>query len=165
MPASSTKSKSGTYDTLDTYYENREFNKQDMFKTMDLISTHLEAYQRHFLYDRSKTLIKRNTTISYYDITNYFFETKLEDDIALLRQQQRVSPQSDRSDGTLHGRGTELLYFQINPESDNENKHVIAMENDHQGFQGIRNSSMSQMPAAIRAISVFSIRSASVTSS
>jgi transposase len=121
------KSKSGTYDTLDTYYEKPKFKEQDMFKTMDLISTHLEAYQRH-LYDKSKSLIQRNTTILYYDITNYFFETKLEDDMRRYGNSKEHRPNPIVQMGLFMDGDGIPLYFQINPGSDNENKHVIAME-------------------------------------
>jgi len=121
------KSKSGTYDTLETYYEKPEFKEQDMFKTMDLISAHLEAFQRH-LYEQSKTLVKRNTTILYYDITNYFFETKLEDDMRRYGNSKEHRPNPIVQMGLFMDGDGIPLYFQINPGSDNENRHVIAME-------------------------------------
>ena len=52
---------------------------QDDDPTMDLMKDHYDEYIS-YLYEKSCSIIKRNTSVCYYDCTNYYFETECEDE-------------------------------------------------------------------------------------
>lgn len=72
-------SKYGTYDKLDTYYEKPEIPYHHMIRFMDVLDEHSSAYIEH-LYHYSNTIVKRDTSVLFYDCTNYFFESETYDD-------------------------------------------------------------------------------------
>lgn len=74
-------SKYGTYDKLDTYYEKPQVECQHMIRFLDILDRNSDKYLKH-LFDNSENIFKRDTSIMYYDCTNYFFETeKLDEEI------------------------------------------------------------------------------------
>lgn len=72
-------SKYGTYDRLDTYYEKPQVEYQHMIRFLDILDEYSEKYLKH-LFDNSENIIKRDTSVMYYDCTNYFFETEKPDE-------------------------------------------------------------------------------------
>ena len=72
-------SKLGTYDNLSYYYERPEFNYIHISRTMDLMYEHYKDYICN-LYEKSNGIVKRDTSVCYYDCTNFYFETESEDD-------------------------------------------------------------------------------------
>ncbi len=125
--------KSILYDTLDTYYEKPEVNstrtlRRDLIFLPQSLSTSLI---RH-----SKTLIRTehdDSLLRYHQL--FFFETKLEDDMRRCGSGKGIAPiRSFRMGLFMDGDG--ILCISVDPGSDNENKHVIAMEKTiNQGFQ------------------------------
>lgn len=72
-------SKYGTYDKLDTYYEKPQVEYQHMIRFLDILDRNSDQYLKH-LFDNSENIVKRDTSIMYYDCTNYFFETEKPDE-------------------------------------------------------------------------------------
>lgn len=72
-------SKYGTYDKLDTYYENPQVEYQHMIRFLDILDRNSDQYLKH-LFDNSENIVKRDTSVMYYDCTNYFFETEKPDE-------------------------------------------------------------------------------------
>ena len=72
-------SKYGTYDKLDTYYEKPQVEYQHMIRFLDILDRNSDQYLKH-LFDNSENIIKRDTSVMYYDCTNYFFETEKPDE-------------------------------------------------------------------------------------
>ena len=72
-------SKYGTYDKLDTYYEKPQVEYQHMIRFLDILDRNSDKYLKH-LFDNSENIVKRDTSIMYYDCTNYFFETEKPDE-------------------------------------------------------------------------------------
>lgn len=72
-------SKYGTYDKLDTYYEKPQVEYQHMIRFLDILDRNSDQYLKH-LFDNSKNIVKRDTSVMYYDCTNYFFETEKPDE-------------------------------------------------------------------------------------
>ena len=71
-------SKLGTYDHLDRYYEAPSFGYQHIMRTLDLLAGNYDAYISH-LYENSQRIVKRDTSVCYFDCTNYYFETESQD--------------------------------------------------------------------------------------
>lgn len=72
-------SKYGTYDKLDTYYEKPQVEYQHMIRFLDILDRNSDKYLKH-LFDNSENTVKRDTSVMYYDCTNYFFETEKPDE-------------------------------------------------------------------------------------
>lgn len=72
-------SKYGTYDKLDTYYEKPQVEYQHMIRFLDILDRNSDKYLK-YLFDNSENIVKRDTSVMYYDCTNYFFETEKPDE-------------------------------------------------------------------------------------
>ena len=72
-------SKLGTYQNLDRYYEQPEFDYVHILRTMDILLEHYEDYISHF-YNASCRIVKRDTSVCFYDCSNYYFEIESDDD-------------------------------------------------------------------------------------
>ena len=72
-------SKYGTYDKLDTYYEKPQVEYQHTIRFLDILDRNSDKYLKH-LFDNSENIVKRDTSVMYYDCTNYFFETEKPDE-------------------------------------------------------------------------------------
>ena len=72
-------SKLGTYDHLEHYYEKPDFDYVHILRTMDILQDHYEDYIS-WLFEKSNSIVKRNTSVCYYDCTNYYFEIESQDE-------------------------------------------------------------------------------------
>lgn len=135
-------SKLGTYDNLSYYYERPEFNYIHISRTMDLMYEHYKDYICN-LYEKSSSIVKRDTSVCYYDCTNFYFETESEDDdyvdeitgetIKGLRKygfskEHRPNPIVQMG-LFMDGRGIPLTMC-INPGSNNEQTSAVPMEKE-----------------------------------
>lgn len=64
---------------LSSLYGNIDFPYHSIPKYMDLLEEHYDDYLS-FLFDSSNTVIKRNTSVCYFDCTNFYFEKEEEDE-------------------------------------------------------------------------------------
>ena len=71
-------SKLGSFEKLNTFYEEPAFDYQHIMRTMDLMYDHYNEYIEH-LFKASEKIIKRNTAVCYYDCTNYYCEAESQD--------------------------------------------------------------------------------------
>ena len=72
-------SKLGTHQHLGNFYEQPQFDYIHILRTMDILEEHYDEYIS-YLFDKSNNIIKRNTSVCYYDCSNYYFEIEAEDD-------------------------------------------------------------------------------------
>ena len=72
-------SKLGTHQNLQRYYEQPKFEYVHILRTMDIMQQHYEEYIAH-LFEASCGMIKRNTSVCFYDCTNYYFEVETDDE-------------------------------------------------------------------------------------
>jgi len=71
-------SKLDTFEKLDTYYEQPSFDYQHILRFMDILKKNYDEYLEH-LFHNSGNIIKRDTSVCYFDCTNYYFEIEYED--------------------------------------------------------------------------------------
>ncbi len=76
------RSKYGTWDRLDTYYEQPDFGYQHILRFMDILVENYNEYLS-WLYEKSKNVVKRDTSVLYYDCTNFYFECEQEDETVI----------------------------------------------------------------------------------
>ena len=72
-------SKLGAHQNLDHYYERPDFDYVHILRTMDIMKEHYDEYISH-LYEKSCSIVKRDTSVCFYDCTNYYFETETDDE-------------------------------------------------------------------------------------
>ena len=71
-------SKLSTYDHMDRYYEQPSFQYQHIHRTLDILAENYDGYLS-WLFEHSNSVVKRNTSVCYFDCTNFYFETEEED--------------------------------------------------------------------------------------
>lgn len=72
-------SKLGTLEHISHYYEKPFISYNHIMRTMDLMAEHYDEYLTH-LFNKSKNIVKRNTSVCYYDCSNYYFEIESPDE-------------------------------------------------------------------------------------
>lgn len=72
-------SKHATWHKLDTYYEQPDFDYQHILRFMDLLEEHYDDYLA-WLFKQSNTIVQRDTSVLYYDCTNFYFESEQPDE-------------------------------------------------------------------------------------
>lgn len=72
-------SKLGAHQSLAHYYEQPDFDYVHILRTMDIMKEHYEEYISH-LYEKSCNIVKRDTSVCFYDCTNYYFEIETDDE-------------------------------------------------------------------------------------
>ena len=72
-------SKLGSFQNLNRYYEQPDFEYVHILRTMDIMKEHYDEYISH-LYEKSCDIIKRDTSVCFYDCTNYYFEVETDDE-------------------------------------------------------------------------------------
>ena len=72
-------SKYATWHKLDTYYEQPAFDYQHILRFMDLLEENYDDYLA-WLFRQSNTIVKRDTSVLYYDCSNFYFESEQPDE-------------------------------------------------------------------------------------
>lgn len=72
-------SKLGMHQNLCRFYEQPVFDYVHILRTMDILQEHYDAYISH-LFEASCQLVKRDTSVCFYDCSNYYFEIETDDE-------------------------------------------------------------------------------------
>ena len=72
-------SKYATWHKRDTYYEQPDFDYQHILRFMDLLEENHDDYLA-WLFKQSNTIVKRDTSVLYYDCSNFYFESEQPDE-------------------------------------------------------------------------------------
>lgn len=72
-------SKKETFDNKDIYFEKTDFSEKDMYRSLDYLKDYKEDLEL-LLWENTKEKYKRDTSKTYYDCTNYYFEVEYNDD-------------------------------------------------------------------------------------
>ena len=135
------RSKWSTYDKIDTYYgmENN-FDYHHILRHLDVLCDNFDAYMEH-LFVNSKNVVKRNTSVCYFDCTNYFFECEHEDDVyidpvtgEIMRGLRKYGPSKEHRPTPIVQMGLFMdgsgipISMCINPGSQNEQLCAVPLE-------------------------------------
>lgn len=133
-------SKLGTYDRLHKYYELPEFNYVHILRTMDIFDKNYDEYISH-LFNYSNRIVPRNTSVCYFDCTNYYFETECDDEDyidevtgEIIKGLRKYGPSKDHKPNPLVEMGLFMdaqgipISMCINSGSDNEQICAIPVE-------------------------------------
>ena len=134
------KSKLGTFDRLDTYYEKPSFEYHQILRFLDVLEENYDGYLEH-LFLHSGNIVKRNTSVCYFDCTNYYFESEDEDEEyvdeatgEILKGLRRYGPSKEHRPNPIVQMGLFMdgngipISMCINPGSDNEQKCAVPLE-------------------------------------
>lgn len=72
-------SKMKTYETRNWFFEKDNYSLDDVYRCLTFLNRHRENLQL-WMNDKIKELYGRDTSLIYYDVTNYYFETDKTDD-------------------------------------------------------------------------------------
>lgn len=72
-------SKYGTYNNKDIFFENFDFSLKDLYRSLDYFAT-LKDDIIKLMFDNTKQSYNRDTSTTYYDCTNYYFEISYNDE-------------------------------------------------------------------------------------
>lgn len=73
-------SKKKTYENKDMFFEKTDFSLDDVYRSLSFINKHKDALQL-WIHERIKQQYDRNTSLVYYDVTNYYFEIDEQDEL------------------------------------------------------------------------------------
>ncbi|MBR0308869.1 MAG: transposase [Mogibacterium sp.] len=73
------QSKHATWGKMGTYFEKPDFEYQHIMRCMDILSEHYSKYIE-WLFRKSNNVVERNTSVMYYDCTNFYCECESADE-------------------------------------------------------------------------------------
>ena len=73
-------SKKASYDNRDQFFEKTDYSLDDVYRCLTSLNKHKENLQV-WMNDRIKEQYGRDTSLIYYDVTNYYFETDEQTDL------------------------------------------------------------------------------------
>jgi hypothetical protein len=134
------KSKRGTFDKLSTYYENPKFDCRHILRFMDVLADNQDSYLEH-LFIHSNNVVPRNTTVCYYNCTDYSFEIEAEDEDyvdmvtgEILKDMRKYAVSKEHRPNPvvqmglfMDGNGIPISMY-IHPDSDSEQISAVPLE-------------------------------------
>lgn len=133
-------SKLGTHQNIDHYYEKPQFDYVHILRTMDIMQEHYEEYIS-YLYEASCRLVKRDTSVCFYDCSNYYFEIETDDEDyvdevtgEIIKGLRKYGPSKEHRPNPIVEMGLFMdkdgipLSMCITSGSDNEQTTVIPLE-------------------------------------
>lgn len=73
-------SKKKTYENKEVFFEKTDFSLDDVYRCLSFFNKHKDALQL-WIHERIKQQYDRNTSLVYYDVTNYYFEIDEADEL------------------------------------------------------------------------------------
>lgn len=133
-------SKLSTHGHLSKFYEQPEFEYAHIMKTMDIMEKNFDEYICH-LFENSNKIIHRDTSVCYFDCTNYYFEIEEEDENYIdevtgetVKGLRKYAVSKEHRPNPIVEMGLFMdakgipLSMCIAPGSDNEQTHAIPLE-------------------------------------
>lgn len=120
-------SKLSAFEDSKSFIEQPTFELHDIYRSLDVLAEKCDAIQE-FLYENSKKVVKRNTSVLYYDCTNYFFEIEEERGSCRYGKSKEHRPLPIIQMGLLMDGNGFPLSFVIFPGNENEQPSLIPVE-------------------------------------
>ena len=123
----SPSSKLSTYEYAKTFIEQPTFSLHDMYRALDILSQNTD-YILSQLYKNSIQIVPRNTSVLYYDCSNFYFEIEEPDGLKQYGKSKEHRPNPIIQMGLfMDGNGIPLS-FVIYPGNANEQPSLIPLE-------------------------------------
>ena len=120
-------SKLSTFEDSKNFIEQPTFELHDIYRSLDVLTEKCDTIQE-FLYENSKKVVNRNTSVLYYDCTNYFFEIEEERGNCRYGKSKEHRPPPIIQMGLLMDGNGFPLSFVIFPGNENEQPSLIPVE-------------------------------------
>lgn len=120
-------SKLSTFEDSKNFIEQPTFELHDIYRSLDVLAEKCDTIQE-FLYENSKKVVNRNTSVLYYDCTNYFFEIEEERGNCRYGKCKEHRPLPIIQMGLLMDGNGFPLSFVIFPGNENEQPSLIPVE-------------------------------------
>ena len=130
-------SKLKTYELSKNFLETPKYNLVNLYRGLSYLNANLDEFQKK-LYNNSKSVVDRNTRISYYDCTNYYFDISQEDDL-----RKYTGNAKDKKGKPVVGMGLFLdgngypIAMNIYPGNDNESTTLLPLQKKIMGIDPI----------------------------
>lgn len=111
----------------DRFIEKSSFKKDDMYRSLSLLNENMDYIQSQ-LYKNSNRCVKRNSSILYYDCTNYFFEIEQEDEFRKYGPSKEHRPNPIVEMGLFMDEDGIPLAFSLHPGNTNEQLTMTPLE-------------------------------------
>ena len=120
-------SKLSAFEDSKNFIEQPTFELHDIYRSLDVLAEKCDTIQE-FLYENSKKVVNRNTSVLYYDCTNYFFEIEEErGNCSYGKSKEHRSLPIIQMGLLMDGNGFPLS-FVIFPGNENEQPSLIPVE-------------------------------------
>ena len=120
-------SKRSSYEFSKSLLQKRNFDLHHVYKSLKLLSKNNEKIQES-LYKNSSKIIDRNSTVLYYDCTNFYFETESDGNLRKYGRSKEHRPNPIVQMGLfLDGNGLPLA-FDLTPGNTNEQTTLKPIE-------------------------------------
>ena len=120
-------SKLSTYKLAKNFLEQPNYELHDIYRSLTILAKEMNSIQAK-LYKNSSRIIKRNTSVLYYDCTNYFFEIEKEDALRKYGVSKEHRPNPIVQMGLFMDADGVPLAFNINPGNTSEQVTVRPLE-------------------------------------
>ena len=125
-------SKLATYNNKDSFFENFSFSEQNIYRSLDYFSNYKDELLTS-LWNNTKEKYNRDTSITYYDTTNYYFEISYNDEDELndkgkiiKKGQRKKGPSKEHRKtpiiqmGLLMDKNSIPMYYDLFPGNESE---------------------------------------------
>ena len=120
-------SKLSTFESSKKFLEPQSYDLHHIYRALDVLAENNHLFQQH-LYQHSEKVIERNSSILYYDCTNFFFEIETADGEKQYGKSKEHRPNPIIQMGLfLDGNGIPLA-FDMTPGNTNEQKTLQPLE-------------------------------------
>lgn len=120
-------SKLETYKQCQNFLEQPKFQLHDEYRALSYLADNIDFIQEK-IFENSKSILKRNSEIIYYDCTNYFFEIEIDDEFRKYGINKQHQPKPQVGMGLFMDGDGIPLSFNIYPGNQNEQKTLIPEE-------------------------------------
>ena len=90
-------SKNETYNNKDIFFEKFDFSLKDLYRSLDFFESLKDEIIKS-IWDNTKDVYNRDTSITYYDTTNYYFEISYNDE-DLIDENGKILEKGSRKKG------------------------------------------------------------------
>ena len=120
-------SKLETFKQCQNFIKQPKFKLHDEYRALSYIAENMDFIQES-LFNNSKNIIDRNSSVIYYDCTNYFFDIDIEDDLRRYGISKEHRPNPIVGMGLFMDGDGLPLSCNIYPGNQNEQKNLIPEE-------------------------------------
>ena len=120
-------SKRSSFETAKTFLEAPTYQLHDIYRALNVLSEECDLIQSE-LYRNSKSVLKRNDGVLYYDCTNYYFEIEQEDGDKKYGKSKEHRPNPIIQMGLFTDGDGIPLAFSLFPGNQNEQKSLKPLE-------------------------------------